>query len=264
MYGRKAEHESALADLDKQHQETLGYICDITEQLNRASEELRSLIKRQLERRYELRHLGGNIRQTAKQLRTVRRRIKDSVGQDVCPQCGSTEIATILYGYRVEEPEDDQVEPDYVMGGCSINLDETVCCLDCGEKFLDNFEKWKRARIPETVLEVGAEGGSLSILRQWNEHGTWEYRCLRDEMTISELLPEGESVNRDDLFEKSDHEDKFEDALLRLDQYPWFRLIPLKVHEDFADLMLREVEKRGGKEAAVEWIERLKRHPFDS
>jgi len=41
-------------------------------------------------------------------------------------------------------------------------------------------------------------------------------------------------------------------------------LIPLKVNDDFADLMLREVEKRGGKEAAVEWIERLKMHPFDS
>jgi hypothetical protein len=66
------------------------------------------------------------------------------------------------------------------------------------------------------------------------------------------------------LFEQSAHVDKFEDALLRLDRHPWFRLVPLKVSAEFADLVLREIEKRGGKEAAVEWTERLKKHQFES
>jgi hypothetical protein len=115
---------------------------------------------------------------------------------------------------------------------------------------------------PETVLEVGAEGGTLAIVRQPNERGTWDYWCLRDETTVLDVLPEDEIENRDDLFEEFAHVEKFEDALLRLDKYPWFRLFPMKVSAEFADLLLREVERRGGKEAAVEWTERLKRPPF--
>jgi 5-methylcytosine-specific restriction endonuclease McrA len=110
----------------------------------------------------------------------------------------------------------------------------------------------------QTVLEVGAEGGSLAIVRQRNENGAWEYWSLRDETTMLSLLPEDEVVNRDNLLEKSSHLGSFKNALLRLGQYPWFRLIPLKVHSEFADLVLREVEKRGGKEAAAEWAERLR------
>jgi len=47
-----------------------------------------------------------------------------------------------------------------------------------------------------------------------------------------------------------------------LDRYSWFRFAPLKVSEEFADLVLREVEKRGGKEAAAEWTGRLKHYRF--
>jgi hypothetical protein len=116
----------------------------------------------------------------------------------------------------------------------------------------------------QTVLEVGAEGGTLAIVRQRNQRGSWEYWCLRDETTMLDVLPEDEIGNRDDLFEKSAHMGTFEDALLRLGQYPWFRFIPLKVHPEFADLVLREVERKGGKEAAVEWTEKLRNHRFDS
>jgi 5-methylcytosine-specific restriction endonuclease McrA len=115
----------------------------------------------------------------------------------------------------------------------------------------------------QTVFEVGAEGGTLAIVRQRNQSGAWEYWSLRDETTMLDLLPEDEIGYRDALLEKSARDGKFEDALLRLDEFPWFRLFPMKVSAEFADLVLREVEKRGGKEAAVEWTERLKRHHFD-
>jgi hypothetical protein len=112
---------------------------------------------------------------------------------------------------------------------------------------------------PETVLEVGAEGGTLAIVRQRNQRGSWEYWSLRDETTMLDVLSKDELDDSVVLFEQSAHVDKFEDALLRLDRYPWFRLVPLKVSAEFADLVLREVEKRGGKEAAVEWLERIRR-----
>jgi hypothetical protein len=139
--------------------------------------------------------------------------------------------------------------------------------MDCGNRFLGNLEKWERGRTasdkPETVFEVGAEGGILAIVRQRNESGAWEYWCLRDETTMLDLLPEDEIGNREGLLEKFAHVNKFEDALLRLDRYLWFRLYPLKVHAEFADLVLGEVEKRGGKEVAVEWIEKLRSQRFE-
>jgi hypothetical protein len=110
----------------------------------------------------------------------------------------------------------------------------------------------------QTVLEVGAEGGTLAVVRQRNQRGSWEYWSLRDETTMLDVLPKDELGDGVILFEQSAHVDKFEDALLRLDRYPWFHLVPLKVSAEFADLVLRDVERRGGKEAAFEWGERLK------
>lgn len=261
MYQRKAEHETALSKLDDAHSEMLRTINEITEHLNHVAEELRRLNIERSKRTDDLRYLAGNIKHAAREERTLRRRIQDTVGRDVCPKCGSTNIATIAYGYPTEEDFDND---DFsVMGGCCIEPDETVCCLDCNNHFLGNFEKWQRARIdsipPETVLEVGAEGGTLSIVRQRSGHGDWKFQCLLDETTFSELLPE-EFGNDEDLFKKSAHMDTFEDALLRLDKYPWSCLFPLKVHPEYADSILREVEKRGGKEAVAEWTERLRGH----
>ncbi len=115
----------------------------------------------------------------------------------------------------------------------------------------------------QTVLEVGAEGGTLAIVRQRNQRGAWEYWCLRDETTMLDLLPESEIGTRDDLLDKSPHLSNFKKALLRLGQYPWFSFVPLKVHPEFADVVMREVERRGGKEAASQWTERLRSHRFD-
>ncbi|WP_348262864.1 HNH endonuclease [Telmatobacter sp. DSM 110680] len=111
----------------------------------------------------------------------------------------------------------------------------------------------------QTVLEVGAEGGTLAIVRQRNQRGTWEYWTLRDETTMLDVLPKDELGDGVALFEQSAHVDKFEDALLRLDKYPWFRFVPTTVSDEFTDLVLSEVEKRGGKEAVIEWSERLYR-----
>jgi hypothetical protein len=191
-------------------------------------------------------------------LRTLRRTIQDAVGRDVCPSCGSTEIVQIVYGYPVEGLEDDETT---VNGGCCDNPDETVSCLDCDNHFLGNFEKWQRAQMDsskqETVLEIGAEGGTLSIVRQRNEGGAWEYWSLLDETTLLDVLSEDEIGNHDDLLDNSGRLGTFEDALIRFGQYPWFKLYPMRVSAEFGDLVLGEVEKRGGKEAAAQWTQRL-------
>ena len=114
--------------------------------------------------------------------------------------------------------------------------------------------------IRQTILEVGAEGGSLAVFRERNAQGMWEYRSQRDETTMSDVLPD-EKFDKGDLFERSGPTNTFEDALSQLDRYPWFRLFPLEVHPDFTESILREVEKRGGKEAAEDWLRILPRRP---
>ena len=118
----------------------------------------------------------------------------------------------------------------------------------------------KASSEPETVFKVGAEGGTLAIVRQRSQSGEWEYWCLRDETSMLDILPEDEIGNRDDLLKESARVPSLHDALLRLDKYPWFRLFPMQISAEFADLVLKEVERRGGKDAAVEWNERLEGH----
>lgn len=259
---RKAEDESALAKLDERHWEMVRRINDIAEELHRATDELRTVARERVGRNDELRYQATDIRELERNLRTVKRMIQDGVGRDVCPKCGSTEIATIIYGYPMEESDVDPLENDHVMGGCVSDSEETVCCMACDKRFIGNFEKWQRAQShsnePETVLEIGAEGGSLAIVRQRNERGTWEYWCLRDETIMLDLLSEDDIGNRDDLYDKSARMSCFEDALLRLDTYPWHSLYPMMVSDEFTDSVLQEVEKRSGKEAVVAWVEKLK------
>jgi hypothetical protein len=254
----RAEHESALTKLDERHWALVRHIQDITEHLERASGELREVADERAGRNGERLNLAMDIKEAAMRLRGLRLSIQNFVGRDVCPSCGSTKVAQISYGYPVQDFEDDAPS---VIGGCCINPDETVRCLDCGTNFLGNLDKWKRqieGNHRETVLEVGGEGGTLAIVRQRDELGNWEYWCLRDETTMLDLLPDDEIGNRDDLREDYAHVGTFEDALFRLDQYPWYRLVPIKMCADFGDLVLREVEKRGGKEAAYEWTSRLR------
>jgi hypothetical protein len=118
-------------------------------------------------------------------------------------------------------------------------------------------EGQKERNEPETVLEVGCEGGTLAVVRQRDELGNWEYWCLRDETTMLELVAEEDAGDKDSLLEESVRLGTFEDALHRLDRYPWYHLFPMKVSADLADLVLKEIEKRGGKEAADEWTDRL-------
>jgi hypothetical protein len=265
LRGRKAEHESALKNLEETHRRRMREVQELAEHLNRATDDLRRMADERTGRSCELRDLAMEIKETAKRGRALRKAIREGVGRDVCPKCGSTEIATIVYGYPLEEPDDDDLfEVPHVMGGCCVDDEETVSCMDCGTHFLGNLDRWRYAQIdsskPETVFEVGAEGGTLAIVRERTRHGIWEYQSRLNESTIIELLPESELGNRDDLIQESAFMDTFEDALIRLGKYPWFSFTPLKVHPEFADIVLREVRKRGGRKAAAEWNKRLESH----
>ena len=92
----------------------------------------------------------------------------------------------------------------------------------------------------EIILEVGAEGGSLTLLGRCKAR-EWSFSILRDESTLREF---DEDLFDNELVEHNKTVVGFEAALGLLDRYPWAGLYPLRVHPEFRTLVFYEVAKR--------------------
>lgn len=92
------------------------------------------------------------------------------------------------------------------------------------------------------ILEVGAEGGALTIEGRRDHSGAWRFRYVRDERTLDDLLP-GE-FSADDLYETSRWVSTLDEAVASIDRWPWARLYALRVHPDFAAQILEVVRAR--------------------
>lgn len=108
----------------------------------------------------------------------------------------------------------------------------------------------------EVILQVGCEGASLTIIRERNITGDWQFLSERNEVAIYDLLSE-EDRSGFIACERSGYVSSFDEALRLLDHYRWFRLYPLEVHPDFLDHVLLEVTKRGGESQCTHWREQL-------
>jgi len=115
----------------------------------------------------------------------------------------------------------------------------------------------------EIVLEVGSEGGSLTLLRERDADGAWQFRVERNETALYDMLSEDDRIGFGDYFARTGYVHSFHEALSLLDKYPWFHLYPLQVHPEFLDVVLREVRKRGGEAAELQWQEQLKRNDMN-
>jgi len=105
---------------------------------------------------------------------------------------------------------------------------------------------------PETVLEVGAEGGSLRIGRMAVPRGGWQFMALENEEALADLLNE-EDRRGLKFSDPSAATESFATALAWLGRYPWERLYPLKLHQDYVNNVLTEVARRGGPHAVKKW-----------
>ncbi|RRA48660.1 hypothetical protein D1Y84_10565 [Acidipila sp. EB88] len=121
-----------------------------------------------------------------------------------------------------------------------------------------------------TILEVGGEGGTISLLGNRDKAGGWWLFWLSiDETALLEDLPEKVTTR----FSKAAatpslaHLDKrdltegmtrsISEAMLLLDRYPWTRLTPLQVRSEFHAFLLDEVWQRGGPAEADRWTQYL-------
>jgi hypothetical protein len=108
----------------------------------------------------------------------------------------------------------------------------------------------------EPVLEVGSEGGSLTLVRQKNAGGDWEFLVERNETALYDLLSD-EDRNGIEFASQTGYVRSFQEALSLLDKYPWFRLHPTLVNPEFLDSVLLEVKKRGGVVDETRWRREL-------
>ena len=100
----------------------------------------------------------------------------------------------------------------------------------------------------QVILEIGAEGGSMTILGSRSPSGDWKFCSERNEAAIADLLSEEDlaGFGLENFYHRSGFVDTFEQALELIDRYPWHRLWPLHVHPEFYDRVLAEVQERGG------------------
>jgi hypothetical protein len=114
----------------------------------------------------------------------------------------------------------------------------------------------------ETILEVGAEGGSLSIRRTRGSGGEWRFTVLRNEDTLASFLHE-EDRQELSFSDESDSVDSVTAALALMSRYIWHRLVPLKLHAEYANEIMAEVLRRGGTTEERRWRSALARRSAD-
>jgi len=111
----------------------------------------------------------------------------------------------------------------------------------------------------ETILELGAEGGSLTLFGSKDDAGHWRFWTQTDESTMNYLLDEEDLRGLGSLVHTSESVCSLPEAFVLLDKYPWHWMIPLQVHPEFRAVILSEVQKRGTPEEVASWNSYVKR-----
>jgi uncharacterized protein DUF6946/HD domain-containing protein/PD-(D/E)XK nuclease superfamily protein len=100
----------------------------------------------------------------------------------------------------------------------------------------------------ETVIEVLAEGGSVSISARHLPTGGYEYRVVNNEAALWDLLDEPtarEPVSSATPVERFNWLSSWDQALSVFDKYPWCRFHPASIHPEFASRVARALSLRG-------------------
>lgn len=103
----------------------------------------------------------------------------------------------------------------------------------------------------EIILEIGAEGGSLTIFGIRDPECGWRFINERNEAAMCGMLPEDEPGP--EFYERSGYVPSLDEALDSLDRYPWHKLYPLRVHPDFRQKIFDVVVSRFEAEGEDRW-----------
>ena len=108
----------------------------------------------------------------------------------------------------------------------------------------------------ETVVEIGGEGGSITLEGRRDSHGRWQFRLATNEAALYDMLGEDSPPPVEAPWVSS-----WNEALALLDRYPWPLLSPEAVHPEFIDAVFAAVaaHRRGGPREVERWKRSLHR-----
>jgi hypothetical protein len=93
------------------------------------------------------------------------------------------------------------------------------------------------------VVEVGAEGGSLTLIGREGEGGAWRFARITIDQTEA-LFGETDVPSTAPDLTTLVWVDSWEAGLSLMDRYPWVRLSPQYVHPDFVERVKTAIEER--------------------
>lgn len=108
---------------------------------------------------------------------------------------------------------------------------------------------------PETIVRIGAEGGSIALYGYKDSKGDWRYACDVNDQTLTFLTEEADAEAA--IQHTSAWVNIWQEAMALLDVYPWARLVGLTVHPEFRDRVWVEVNQRL-QEADPDYAERAR------
>jgi len=111
----------------------------------------------------------------------------------------------------------------------------------------------------ETILEMGAEGGTLTLFGNRDDAGHWRFWTQTDETTMNDLLDEEDRRGLGSLVNTRESVSSLTEAFALLGKYPWHCMVPLQLHPEFLTVILSEVQKRGTPEEVASWNSHVKR-----
>ena len=93
------------------------------------------------------------------------------------------------------------------------------------------------------VLEVGAEGGSLTLIGRESDDGAWRFARVTDDQSEALFGETDVPITAPDLSALT-WVDSWEAGLKLMDRYPWAQLHPVFVHPKFVERVRAAVEER--------------------
>jgi hypothetical protein len=105
------------------------------------------------------------------------------------------------------------------------------------------------------VLEVGAEGGAVTLFGRPIAGGRWQFARLTDDQTEALFGDSGAELTAPPAVKPEDWVENWAEALRLMDRYQWARLHPVAVHPEFVERVRAAVEERLAAEGSDGWTE---------
>lgn len=96
----------------------------------------------------------------------------------------------------------------------------------------------------ETILEIAAEGGSLTLIGRQLAPGVWQFACRVVDQTEALLGDPEPTPSGPSPVKSIPWVDGWEAGLQLLDRYNWLMMSPIAIHPDFAQKVATAIEQR--------------------